>query len=179
ELREPQRLGEPPGRVDGEYDGTAAMHLGGAQRQRRRGGGLSDPTRAGTDDDLHPRVGQDPDHVQREGSSHTPERPRRGGRGRPPAAPIPHPADRPARTPPRRSTGTGPRPVRPTAAPRRGSPARPGLVPRAAAAARPLAGQARRAPTAGLPPAAPGPGTHSPPPRGRRPWPGPRAVPRS
>ena len=57
ELGEPERLGQPPRRVDGEHD-DAAPGLGRAQAERGRRGGLADAAGAAADDDAGGGVGQ-------------------------------------------------------------------------------------------------------------------------
>jgi hypothetical protein len=59
-----QRLGQPPGRVDGQHDGAAAVQFGRPQRQRRRRGGLPDPARTAADHDAYPWIGEDGVHVE-------------------------------------------------------------------------------------------------------------------
>ncbi len=74
ELLDPHRLRQPSGRVDGEHDDLAAA-LGGAERQRGRGRGLADATRAAADDDPGRRVVEQRVDVQRRAPA--------GGDGRP------------------------------------------------------------------------------------------------
>ena len=52
ELLEPERVGQPPRRVDGEHEHPAAEMDGGHRRRGRGGGGLADAARAAGDDDL-------------------------------------------------------------------------------------------------------------------------------
>ena len=64
QLGQAHRLGQPPGRVDGEHDDRAAA-LGRAQRQRRRRRGLADAAGAAADDDARRRVGEQRVEVER------------------------------------------------------------------------------------------------------------------
>src|SRR5690606_7805943 len=156
----------------------------GAQRQRGGGGGLADPAGAGADDDLHPGVGQDPVHVQREVASHIPEgsrhasggaaaagsgsrHPSRGSATPAAGATLGRDAGTPSSLKPVRQRGTpepGARqpatgPVRQTSAPPPGSPALQGPGRRAATGVRRWAAQGRPTPRAGSPPTPPGAGT--------------------
>ncbi len=70
EILDAQRLRQSLGRVDRQHDDGAAV-LGGAQRHRRRGRGLSDAARAAADDHAVGGVVQHRGHVQgRRGGAH-------------------------------------------------------------------------------------------------------------
>ena len=127
QLGQPERLGQPAGRVDGEHHRAPAVLLGRPQRQRRRRGRLADAARAAADDDPDVRVGQQRVDVQT-GSAAA------AGRH---AGPPPEQHARPARTGrrrrPRRAASAAPAAGARARAARRAAPPRPPAGPGAPA----------------------------------------------